>query len=65
MFINIVFFLINTREPCFCRHMNRADELILSISSEAAWKRWGVDKGPTNVMIQTEDGHVFNVSLSE
>ncbi|KAJ0836480.1 putative transcription factor B3-Domain family [Helianthus annuus] len=30
-----------------------------------AWKLWGVDKGPTNVMMQTEDGHVFSVSLSE
>ncbi|KAF5802420.1 hypothetical protein HanRHA438_Chr06g0268341 [Helianthus annuus] len=45
--------------------MNRADEVILSIPSDAACKLWGVDKGPTNVMIQTEDGRMFNVSLSE
>ncbi|KAF5790872.1 putative transcription factor B3-Domain family [Helianthus annuus] len=45
--------------------MNVADEVILSIPTDAARKLWGVDKGPTNVMIQTEDGSMFNVSLSE
>ncbi|KAM0024276.1 putative transcription factor B3-Domain family [Helianthus debilis subsp. tardiflorus] len=45
--------------------MNRADEVILSIPSDAACKLWGVDKAPTNVMIHTEDGRIFNVSLSE
>uniref|UniRef100_A0A251UUS3 Uncharacterized protein n=2 Tax=Helianthus annuus TaxID=4232 RepID=A0A251UUS3_HELAN len=45
----------------FCRVMNRADQLILAIPDDAASKLWGVDKGPTNVMIHTEDGCVFNV----
>ncbi|KAJ0434568.1 hypothetical protein HanPSC8_Chr17g0781051 [Helianthus annuus] len=53
------------RGPWFCRLMNRADEVILSIPDDAACKLWGVNKGPTNVMIHTEDGRVFNVSLSE
>ncbi|XP_035839306.1 uncharacterized protein LOC118486736 isoform X2 [Helianthus annuus] len=53
------------REPCFCRHMNKADEIILSIPSDATCKLWGVDKGPTNVMIHTDDGRIFNVWLSE
>ncbi|KAM0052152.1 putative transcription factor B3-Domain family [Helianthus debilis subsp. tardiflorus] len=44
--------------------MNRADELIQSIPDDVASKLWGVDKGPTNVMIHTEDGQVFNVYLS-
>ncbi|KAJ0485470.1 hypothetical protein HanHA89_Chr14g0568701 [Helianthus annuus] len=44
--------------------MNRADELILSIPDDAASKLWGVDKGPTNVLIHTEDGRVYNVFLS-
>ncbi|KAJ0840699.1 hypothetical protein HanPSC8_Chr14g0621881 [Helianthus annuus] len=44
--------------------MNRADQLIMAIPDDAASKLWGVDKGPTNVMIHTEDGCVFNVFLS-
>ncbi|KAM0008044.1 hypothetical protein Hdeb2414_s0124g00804621 [Helianthus debilis subsp. tardiflorus] len=60
MFI-ISFFLISIRGPCFCRQMNVADEIILSIPSDVARKLWGVDKGLTNVMIQTEDGSIFNV----
>ncbi|KAJ0654600.1 putative transcription factor B3-Domain family [Helianthus annuus] len=56
---------MSIRRPCFCRLMNQADEVILSIRSDDVCKLWGVDKGPTNVMIQTEDGQVFNVSLSE
>ncbi|KAJ0457726.1 putative transcription factor B3-Domain family [Helianthus annuus] len=44
--------------------MNRADQLILSIPDDAASKLWGVDKDPTNVMIHSEDGRVFNVFLS-
>ncbi|KAJ0678433.1 putative DNA-binding pseudobarrel domain superfamily [Helianthus annuus] len=44
--------------------MNVADEIILSIPDDAACKLWGVDKGPTNVMIHTEDDRLFNVSLS-
>ncbi|KAJ0621015.1 hypothetical protein HanIR_Chr01g0003851 [Helianthus annuus] len=52
------------RGPCFCRVMNRADQLILSIPDDAASKLWGVDKGPTNVMIHIEDGRDFNVFLS-
>ncbi|KAM0048061.1 putative transcription factor B3-Domain family [Helianthus debilis subsp. tardiflorus] len=56
---------LSIREPCLCRHMKKADEIILSIPSDAACKLWGVDKGPTNVMIHTDDGRIFNVFLSE
>ncbi|KAJ0445668.1 hypothetical protein HanIR_Chr16g0845481 [Helianthus annuus] len=49
------------RAPWFCREMNRADQLIMAIPDDDASKLWGVDKGPTNVMIHTEDGCVFNV----
>ena len=35
-----------------------------SIPDDDACKLWGVDKGPTNVMIHTEDGRLFNVFLS-
>ncbi|KAJ0604424.1 putative transcription factor B3-Domain family [Helianthus annuus] len=56
---------LSIREPCFCRHMKKADEIILSIPSDAACKLWGVDMGPTNVMIHTDDGHIFNVFLTE
>ncbi|KAJ0608032.1 putative transcription factor B3-Domain family [Helianthus annuus] len=52
------------RGPWFCRVMNRADQLILSIPDDAASKLWGVDKYPTNVMIHIEDGRDFNVFLS-
>ncbi|KAJ0753440.1 putative transcription factor B3-Domain family [Helianthus annuus] len=45
--------------------MNVADEVILSIPTDVERKLWGVDKGPTNVMIQIEDDSMFNVSLSE
>ncbi|KAJ0626418.1 hypothetical protein HanHA89_Chr01g0012941 [Helianthus annuus] len=45
--------------------MNKADEVILCIPSDAACKLWGVDKAPTNVMIHTDDGRIFNVWLSE
>ncbi|KAM0011123.1 hypothetical protein Hdeb2414_s0067g00768571 [Helianthus debilis subsp. tardiflorus] len=44
--------------------MNRADQVILSIPDDAASKLCGVDKGPANVMIHTEDGMDFNVFLS-
>ncbi|KAF5768806.1 putative transcription factor B3-Domain family [Helianthus annuus] len=44
--------------------MNQADELILSIQDDVASKLWGVDKGPINVLIHTEDGRVYNVFLS-
>ncbi|KAJ0597500.1 putative transcription factor B3-Domain family [Helianthus annuus] len=47
------------------RHMNKADEVIMSIPSDAACKLWGVGKAPTNVMIHTDDGRIFNVWLSE
>uniref|UniRef100_A0A251T2L8 DNA-binding pseudobarrel domain-containing protein n=1 Tax=Helianthus annuus TaxID=4232 RepID=A0A251T2L8_HELAN len=50
--------------PWFCRLMNVADEVILSIPGDAAVKLWGVGKGPTNVIIHIEDGRLFNVSLS-
>ncbi|KAJ0575889.1 putative transcription factor B3-Domain family [Helianthus annuus] len=53
------------REPCFCRHMKKADEIILSIPSDVACKLWGVDMGPTNVDIHTDDGRIFNVCLTE
>ncbi|KAJ0680867.1 putative transcription factor B3-Domain family [Helianthus annuus] len=56
---------LSFREPYFCRHMNKADEVILCIPSDAACKLWGVDKAPTNVMIHTNDGQIFNVWLSE
>ncbi|KAF5764020.1 putative transcription factor B3-Domain family [Helianthus annuus] len=52
------------RGPCFCRHMNKADEFIMCIPDDAASKLWGVYKGPTNVSIHTEDGRLFNVGLS-
>ncbi|MFS7943522.1 hypothetical protein Hanom_Chr06g00501251 [Helianthus anomalus] len=65
LILELKLLLMSIKGPCFCRHMNRADEVILSIPSDAACKLWGVDKGPTNVMIQTEDGRMFNVSLSE
>ncbi|KAM0071019.1 putative transcription factor B3-Domain family [Helianthus debilis subsp. tardiflorus] len=44
--------------------MNVANTVILSIPDDAACKLWGVDKGPTNVLIHTQDGRLFNVSLS-
>ncbi|KAJ0787388.1 putative nucleic acid-binding, replication factor A [Helianthus annuus] len=36
--------------------MSRADQVIMAIPDDAASKLWGVDKGPTNVTIHTEDG---------
>ncbi|KAJ0846156.1 putative transcription factor B3-Domain family [Helianthus annuus] len=51
-------------QPWFLRLMNVADTVILCIPDDAACKLWGVDKGPTDVMIHTQDGRVFNVSLS-
>ncbi|KAJ0768772.1 hypothetical protein HanLR1_Chr03g0105511 [Helianthus annuus] len=44
--------------------MNRADELLMGIPSDATAKMWGVDKGPTNVLIETEDGRTFIVFIS-
>ncbi|KAJ0582411.1 hypothetical protein HanHA300_Chr04g0151961 [Helianthus annuus] len=32
---------LSIREPCFCRHMKKADEIILSIPSDAACKLCG------------------------
>uniref|UniRef100_A0A251TI70 Putative DNA-binding pseudobarrel domain-containing protein n=1 Tax=Helianthus annuus TaxID=4232 RepID=A0A251TI70_HELAN len=55
---------LSFRGPWFCRLMNVADEVILSIADDAAVKLWGVGKGPTNVIIHIEDGRLFNVSLS-
>ncbi|KAM0008687.1 putative transcription factor B3-Domain family [Helianthus debilis subsp. tardiflorus] len=52
------------RGPCFCRHMNKANEFIMCIPDDAASKLWGVYKAPTNVSIHTEDGRLFNVGLS-
>ncbi|KAM0055505.1 hypothetical protein Hdeb2414_s0006g00206961 [Helianthus debilis subsp. tardiflorus] len=52
------------RTHWFCRVMNRADQVILSIRDDAASKLWDVDKGPANVMIHTKDGMDFNVFLS-
>ncbi|MFS7902534.1 putative transcription factor B3-Domain family [Helianthus anomalus] len=52
------------REPYFCRIMNRADELLMGIPSDAATKMWGVDKGPTNVLVETDDGQTFVVYIS-
>ncbi|KAL9996402.1 putative transcription factor B3-Domain family [Helianthus debilis subsp. tardiflorus] len=52
------------RGPCFCRHMNKADEFIMCVPDAAVCKLWGVYKCPTNVDIHTEDGRVFNVGLS-
>ncbi|KAF5819659.1 hypothetical protein HanXRQr2_Chr02g0080091 [Helianthus annuus] len=54
-FINIEIFLISFRGPWFCRLMNVEDEVILSIPDDAAVKLWGVEKGPTNVIIHIED----------
>ncbi|KAF5805922.1 putative transcription factor B3-Domain family [Helianthus annuus] len=45
--------------------MNGADEVLLAIPSDAASKLWGNDKTPKNVIIQTQDGRKFNVSISE
>ncbi|XP_035844635.1 uncharacterized protein LOC110937763 [Helianthus annuus] len=56
---------LSIREPCFCRHMKKADEIILSIPSDAACKLWCVDMGPTNVMIHTDNGRIFYVFLTE
>ncbi|XP_035838256.1 uncharacterized protein LOC110899361 [Helianthus annuus] len=50
--------------PWFLRLMNVADTVILCIPDDAVCKLWGVYKGPTNVMIHTEDGREFNVCLS-
>ncbi|KAJ0603797.1 putative transcription factor B3-Domain family [Helianthus annuus] len=55
----------SVRDPSFCRHMNRAGEVLLAIPSDAASKLWGRDKAPTNVLIESEDGRTFNVSLTE
>ncbi|KAJ0921921.1 putative DNA-binding pseudobarrel domain superfamily [Helianthus annuus] len=44
--------------------MNRADELLMGILSDAAAKMWGVDKGHTNVLIETDDGRTFVVFIS-
>ncbi|KAJ0589543.1 putative DNA-binding pseudobarrel domain superfamily [Helianthus annuus] len=52
------------RGPCFCRHMNKADEFIMCLPDDAASKLWGVYKCPTNVVIHTDDGRQFNVGLS-
>ncbi|MFS8027754.1 putative transcription factor B3-Domain family [Helianthus anomalus] len=53
------------REPSFCRIMNQADEVLMAIPSDAAAKLWGVDNGPTNVLIETDDGQTFVVFISE
>ncbi|MFS7945888.1 putative transcription factor B3-Domain family [Helianthus anomalus] len=45
--------------------MNGADEVLLAIPSDAVSKLWGNDKTPKNVIIQTQDGRKFNVSISE
>ncbi|KAJ0915433.1 hypothetical protein HanPSC8_Chr06g0249781 [Helianthus annuus] len=47
------------RGPWFCRLMNVADEVIPSIPDDVAVKLWGVDKGPTNVIIHIEDGRLL------
>ncbi|MFS8025998.1 putative DNA-binding pseudobarrel domain superfamily [Helianthus anomalus] len=61
----ILSFVLNSiRDPSFCRIMNRADELLMGIPSDAAAKMWGVDKGPTNVLIETYDGRTFVVFIS-
>ncbi|KAM0044224.1 putative transcription factor B3-Domain family [Helianthus debilis subsp. tardiflorus] len=64
-YIKILSFSISSREPFFCRHMNGADEVLLAIPSDVASKVWGNDKTPKNVIIQTQDGRKFNVSISE
>ncbi|KAJ0693813.1 hypothetical protein HanPI659440_Chr15g0601571 [Helianthus annuus] len=55
---------ISIREPSFCRIVNRANELLMGIPSDAAAKMWGVDKGPTNVLIETDDRRTFVVFIS-
>ncbi|KAM0058141.1 putative transcription factor B3-Domain family [Helianthus debilis subsp. tardiflorus] len=45
--------------------MNRADEVLMALPSDTAAKLWGVDKAPTNVLIETEDGRTFIVFISE
>ncbi|KAM0007864.1 putative DNA-binding pseudobarrel domain superfamily [Helianthus debilis subsp. tardiflorus] len=45
--------------------MNRANEVLMVLPSDAATKLWGVDKAPTNVLIETEDRRTFIVFISE
>ncbi|MFS7984223.1 putative transcription factor B3-Domain family [Helianthus anomalus] len=52
-------------EPSFCRHLNRADEFIMALPSDATTKLWGVYKARTNVLIETDDEHKFMVYISE
>ncbi|KAJ0744522.1 hypothetical protein HanPI659440_Chr10g0388611 [Helianthus annuus] len=52
------------RQPSLYRVINRSDELLMPIQSDAAAKMWGVDKGPTNVLIETNDGRTFVVFIS-
>ncbi|KAM0052256.1 putative DNA-binding pseudobarrel domain superfamily [Helianthus debilis subsp. tardiflorus] len=40
-------------------------KFIKGIPSDAAAKLWGVDRAPTNVLIETEDGRTFVVFISE
>ncbi|KAL9997091.1 putative transcription factor B3-Domain family [Helianthus debilis subsp. tardiflorus] len=40
-------------------------QIFKAIPSDAASKLWGRDKVPTNVLIESEDGRTFNVSLTE
>ncbi|KAJ0580198.1 putative transcription factor B3-Domain family [Helianthus annuus] len=51
--------------PSFCRHLNRADEFIKALPSDATTKLWGVYKAPTNVLIETDNGRKFIVFISE
>ncbi|KAL9998008.1 putative DNA-binding pseudobarrel domain superfamily [Helianthus debilis subsp. tardiflorus] len=52
------------RQPSLCRVINRSDELLMPIPSDDAATMWGVDKGPTNVLIETNDGRTFTVFIS-
>ncbi|KAJ0773617.1 hypothetical protein HanOQP8_Chr03g0101331 [Helianthus annuus] len=52
------------RQPSFCRIINQFDELLMPIPSDDAAKMWGVDKGPTNVLKETNDGRTFVVFRS-
>ncbi|KAM0050131.1 putative DNA-binding pseudobarrel domain superfamily [Helianthus debilis subsp. tardiflorus] len=52
------------RQPSLCRVINRSDELLMPIPSDVAAKMWGVDKEPTNVLIETNDGRTFVVFIS-
>ncbi|MFS8035024.1 putative transcription factor B3-Domain family [Helianthus anomalus] len=65
VYVICLFYMIVILEPSFCMHLNRVDEVLMALPSDAATKLWGVDKAPTNVLIEIEDGRTFIVFISE